>query len=115
MNETFGVGDLKETTTILEYVWGGQVVASKDDKALCKVEKYSNLSNYFIKASTMGSQKGNLYNPNGVNDKGLNAVDVSSRRGYYEYVKVDKDTFDLYMSFIKTGNVAYYNQANRRM
>ncbi len=66
---------------------------------------------YYIKAC-----KGYFFSPNNGNQWGkedAKRVDGATGRPAWEFIKVNKTTFDLYLRFLKTGNEVHLELANR--
>lgn len=90
------------------------LVESKDSLAK-KIEFEGMPNQFYAKYSTSGMDSGQLCNPNSPLYNPINQTKFHSETGkyHYEWKKVKEEIFELYLSFLKTGNVAYIRQAER--
>jgi hypothetical protein len=69
----------------------------------------------WVKRARTGPESGQFYNPRSpmFDDRRANHRSEEVGRDDYEFVKVPQVVFDLYLSFLKTGNVLWFNKAQR--
>lgn len=64
---------------------------------------------YFI----LEGQDKTIYNPLEVNQREINNVIRGNK--FWNWIKTSKDTFELYLQYIKTGNAHYYRTVEKRI
>lgn len=90
-----------------------QPIALEDSKkVLAKKIEYENRTKYFVKVGTYGK----IYNPIGLYSEG-HANKFLSKIGKkaFDFQEVSPKTFDNYLSFLKTKNLAWLHNAEREM
>lgn len=90
------------------------VLDTEDDNAklaYAKVVSIKDKVHFYIKKN----HKGDLYNPSLTNDAHENKQQTSHGKHKWNFVKVSQEQFQLYTKFLKTKNVRYLNQANRKI
>jgi hypothetical protein len=70
---------------------------------------------YFVKFTTAGVMAGHIADPWNMYYKDGEERQMNYRTGKatYEYQKVNKEVFDLYIRYLETQNSLYYRQAER--
>lgn len=96
---------------------GEEIKAEKiDDKQVfCKRVCHQSYAQCFIKAETFGISGGMFLNPTSMWFDSDRKNETISRTGKerFQFKKVSQEAFDLYIKFLKTGNVAYLRNAER--
>ena len=88
-------------------------LVSEDSKdVLAKKIEYSDRTRYFIKVGAHGK----IYNPIGIFSEGR-GNNFSKRTGKpeWDFTEVNQKIFDMYLSFLRTKNVAHLNIAEREL
>ena len=108
------IDDEIETTG---YGLGGFEIDPNCDDALAKVvtDKKTGRSSYWLKRATSGPDSGNLFNPQSptFNAQAAKRFHSAMNRGQYVYRKASKDSFELYLKFLQTGNPLNLRNAER--
>jgi len=88
------------------------IANSESKKVLAKKVEYENRTKYYIKVGTYGK----IYNPIGLYSEG-HANKFLSKIGKkaFEFQEVNPKAFDFYLSFLRTKNLAWLNNAEREM
>lgn len=83
----------------------------------CAKKVVSAREHYYVKQATGGIEQGRLFNPiSPFYNEGSETMSVKSKgRSMYEYKKVKKEIFDLYIRFLKTQNSVHLKQAEREL
>lgn len=86
---------------------------NSDDKALAKTIRVNDgIKKYYLKVGTYGK----IYNPIGMYSEGKSEKFLSKiGRKEFEFREVNKQIFDSYITFLKTRNIAWLNNAERDM
>lgn len=86
------------------------VLVRESDKALAKKVIVNNKTKYYIKVGAHGK----IYNPIGMFSEGhANRFMSQSGKRAWEFREVNSKVFDMYLSFLKTKNIAWLNNAQR--
>lgn len=88
---------------------------SKDEKrgyAYVRTNTGNNTQNYFIKIGLYGK----IFNPMGLYSEGKENKFLSKiGKNEYNFTKVNKKVFDMYLNFLRTKNLAWINNAEREL
>jgi hypothetical protein len=85
---------------------------TESKKVLAKKVEYENRTKYYIKVGTYGK----IYNPIGLYSEGhVNKFLSKIGKKAFEFQEVNSKTFDFYLSFLKTKNLAWLHNAEREM
>ena len=70
---------------------------------------------HFVRVGTLGINNGKLLNPWGIYYNKGDEMRFNSMLGkrLFEFIKVNKDAYDLYVKFLQTKSEGYLNQAQR--
>lgn len=90
-----------------------QPILSKDsDLVLAKKVITENNTKYYIKVGTYGK----IFNPIGLYSEGKESKFLSKiGRKEFDFKEVNPKIFDMYLSFLKTKNLAWLNNAEREL
>lgn len=87
------------------------------DSRECLAKKIANkaCAIYFVKVATKGTEKGNLYNhmSPSFDERNSNKFNNEIGKSQYEFAKVSREVFDLYLQFLNSENVIYLRKAER--
>jgi len=88
------------------------LVSEESKDALAKKIEYADRARYFIKVGAHGK----IYNPIGIFSEGR-GNNFSKRTGKpeWDFTEVNQKIFDMYLSFLRTKNVAHLNIAEREL
>lgn len=97
------------------YAKGRQIVSVDDDTCVAKQIDGENHTVYLIKQGTRGAETGLLYNHMSptFEERTQNRLHSETGRRQFEFVKVKKEVFDLYLQFLESGNLIYLRKAER--
>lgn len=88
------------------------IVTQDGDKALAKKVIVNDKTKYYIKVGAYGK----IYNPMGMFSEGQSNRFISqSGKRAWEFREVNSKVFDMYLSFLKTKNLAWLNNAQREI
>ena len=83
-----------------------------EKKSFAKKVTTNNADSFYIKIVTYGK----IFNPIGMFSEGKNTQFLSrAGKNEYQFKKVKKEIFDLYLNFLSTKNLAWLNNAERGM
>lgn len=83
-----------------------------EKKAFAKKITTNNIDKFYIKVGTYGK----IFNPIGMYSEGKNTKFLSrAGKNEYQFKKVKKEIFDMYLNFLSTKNLAWFNNAERGM
>ena len=84
----------------------------ESDKVFAKKIVSNNKSKFYIKVGTYGK----IYNPIGLYSEGTENKFLSKiGKKAWEFKEVNNKIFDMYISFLRTKNIAWINNAEREM
>lgn len=87
-------------------------IDNKNILAKTSVSDNKNQSYYFLKVGAHGR----IFNPIGLYSEGKQLKFMSKiGKNEFEFKKVNKKVFDLYLNFLRTKNIAWLNNAEREM
>lgn len=93
----------------------GNPRANIDNKSILaktSISENNNQSYYFLKVGAHGR----IFNPMGLYSEGKQLKFMSKiGKNEFEFKKVNKKVFDLYLNFLRTKNIAWLNNAEREM
>lgn len=111
------MSDPNTGVSTVAYGTSGAEVESTSAGALAKATTDNETGNarYWLKYATGGPDAGHLYNPQSptFNAGQARRFRPESGRAQYEFRRVTKESFDLYLRFLRTGNLANLRQAER--
>lgn len=88
------------------------IVSDDNDKALAKKITINGKNKFYIKIGAYGR----IYNPIGMFSEGKsNKFLTQSGKKAWDYREVNGKVFDMYLSFLKTKNIAWLNNAQREI
>ena len=123
MNDIFTINNRPNDTNQTEYytVIGQHKFLDNDknprldkesDKVFAKKIISNNKSKFYIKVGTYGK----IYNPIGLYSEGTENKFLSKiGKRAWEFKEVNNKIFDMYVSFLRTKNIAWINNAEREM
>jgi hypothetical protein len=96
-----------------DYTENNLPITKNASKALAKISTLNGKTRYLIKLSNFGR----LYNPVSKLDEGMEYVHIKQKLidQTYSFKAVSRVVFDLYMKFLCTKNVVWFNQAEREL
>jgi len=87
-------------------------IAKNDKSALAYVKKINSDEQYYIKVGLYGK----VFNPIGMYSEGRQNKFLSKiGKQEYNFTRVNKKVFSLYLNFLKTKNIAWLNNAEREL
>lgn len=96
--------------TVYEQATGKRLVKAETfDVAYAKKTFNGNRYHYYIKIN----QRGELYNPNGLFEGGTQRKTRQTGEPVWQFREINMRVFDLYLSFLKTKNIAWLKNAER--
>jgi hypothetical protein len=86
---------------------------AKSERVACAAESGDK---YYIKCGNSPGKHGTFYNPLDILARGddLTRFDQMSGKYFYEFREVKKDSFDNYVTYLKTKRQAYFREAERK-
>lgn len=84
-----------------------EIVHTSDKSYAKKTTFPSGRSHYYIK-----THNGKFFNPYGLYDKGEEFKSIGGLK-QWRYIKVNENTFNMYLSFLKTKNTVWLSNAER--
>jgi hypothetical protein len=88
------------------------LVTKDPDSALAKCVVINSKTKYYVKVGAYGK----IYNPIGLYSEGTaNKFVAKTGRPAWQYKEVNSKIFDMYLSFLRTKNIAWLNNAEREM
>jgi hypothetical protein len=88
------------------------ILVMDSDKALAKRAIINDKTKFYIKIGAHGK----IYNPMGMFSEGqANRFMSQSGKRAWEFREVNNKVFDMYLSFLKTKNIAWLNNAQREI
>lgn len=91
---------------------GHPICLNENTKVCAKLKKTENKTRYFIKTGLHGK----IYNPIGMYSEGTSAKFLSRiGKNAWSYKEVNQRVFDMYLSFLKSKNLAWLNNAQREL
>lgn len=85
---------------------------AKKGYAYARTNNTNNTDNYFLKVGLYGK----VFNPIGLYSEGKENKFLSKiGKNEYNFTKVNKKIFDMYINFLRTKNLAWLNNAEREM
>jgi hypothetical protein len=94
----------------------GKEVAVNLDKCFAKeITGGTGVTRFYIRVGTVGLEKNKFIDPNGLFYNAGDEQKFESTRGErrYEFRQVNKEAFELYINFLKTGNQVWLRNAQR--
>lgn len=103
----------EKETKVSGYTLKGVSVSPND--VTCLAKQNGNL--YYLKYATVGADAGHLFNPHSPNHaKEINWKSIlANGKAFYEFRKVTKTAFDLYLHYLKTGEIQSLRHAEREI
>lgn len=97
------------------YGFTGDEVTETDKNAVAKSLFFEDTktSKFFVKVCSHGPESGLFFNPQVHHKETLYKFDNDKGRDRFSYRAVNKEAFDLYVKFLKTGNVSLLRNAQR--
>lgn len=124
MDESFLIKDnqTQDTKTIAYYTIFGKhddldenrnpIVAKENENAFAKKVVSNTKTRYYIKTGVYGK----IYNPIGLYSEGTSAKFLAKTgKPAWQFKEVNSKIFDMYVSFLRTKNIAWLNNAEREM
>lgn len=105
-----------EAVVVTAYANGAVIIDNDSSpECLCKqvVDGGTKTTNYLVKYVMTGSNAGNMVDPN--DDENLGKRGDWTSNGRFEFRRVTKTAFDLYLKFLLTDNKAHFRQAAREV
>lgn len=90
----------------------GNPVSNEEKSGYAYVKSSNNTDSYFIKIGLYGK----VFNPIGLYSEGKQNKFLSKiGKNEYNFTKVNKKVFDMYVNFLRTKNLAWLNNAEREL
>lgn len=88
------------------------IINQENDNAFAKKTVTPNKTRYFVKTGAYGK----IYNPIGLYSEGTSAKFMAKTgKPAWQFKEVNNKIFDMYVSFLRTKNIAWLNNAEREM
>lgn len=122
MDNIFQITQKNELTPIFKYytILGqhdsvdddGYPLAETKDASLAFSKTISDDTQYFLKVGLYGK----VYNPMGLYSEGKsNKFMAKIGKNEYNFTRVNRKVFDMYLNFLKSKNIAWLNNAEREL
>jgi uncharacterized protein YigE (DUF2233 family) len=90
----------------------GQPLIDNKEKSMAYIKKSETESQYYIKVGLYGK----IFNPIGLYSEGKQNKFLSKvGKNEYNFTRVNKKVFDMYLNFLKSKNIAWLNNAEREL